>query len=83
MGIYIVVCMYACINENINGNIMPLVLNKYHSNPIAGDWVDDNMEGIGTMRYASGNKYEGQWKGGSITGKGSFHYANKDTYEGL
>ena len=41
-----------------------------------GQWADNEMEGMGTMRYKTGNVYEGQWKAGKMEGRGSYMYAS-------
>ena len=47
-----------------------------------GDWKNDRREGMGSTRYASGDKYEGGWRAGQREGRGRAMYANRDRYEG-
>lgn len=47
-----------------------------------GEWVDDQMHGMGAYKYASGNEYSGCWVNGHMNGHGKMTYADGSSYDG-
>jgi len=47
-----------------------------------GEWVNDTMEGEGTMRFTSGARYSGRWKGGVYEGRGEYVWVDGSRYVG-
>ena len=47
-----------------------------------GEWVDDKINGQGTLWYADGDQYQGEWRDGKMHGRGTYTYADGDQYEG-
>jgi len=39
-------------------------------------------EGVGTLHFATGDRYVGLWVAGKMEGQGTFHFATGDRYEG-
>ena len=56
--------------------------NQVGNEEYEGDWVDDQMHGIGTYKYTSGNEYTGDFDKGVMTGFGKMVYADGSSYEG-
>ena len=46
-----------------------------------GEWVDNEMEGQGTMHFPTA-LYKGGWKGGKVEGQGTYNWASGSTYDG-
>jgi len=44
--------------------------------------LENQMNGNGTMHYASGGRYQGEFVNGLQHGQGTFFYANGDRYVG-
>jgi hypothetical protein len=53
-----------------------------NGNRYSGEWVDNEMTGVGECHYHSGNVYEGEFAQGKKHGKGCFIWANGNRYEG-
>jgi hypothetical protein len=47
-----------------------------------GEWIDDEMNGEGVMRYKNGNVYTGALKKNVKHGRGKMTWASGDSYEG-
>lgn len=51
-----------------------------------GQWTKDRYkpvyQGLGTIKFPDGSKYEGQTKNGLFNGKGRMTHANGDIYQG-
>lgn len=48
----------------------------------AGQYINDQKHGKGTMFFENGNRYDGHWEKNAITGFGRMLYTNGDTYIG-
>ena len=46
---------------------------------IFGDYI---REGVGSLTYSDGDKYEGKWKDGQKNGQGTYTWSNGDKYVG-
>ncbi|XP_028392873.1 radial spoke head 10 homolog B-like [Dendronephthya gigantea] len=59
---------------------------KYDKNGVSyyqGEWCENQRQGFGTRRYASGNVYEGNWKNNVRHGKGTMNwYTTNEKYTG-
>ena len=47
-----------------------------------GEWVNDTMEGEGTMRFVGGAQYAGRWKAGRYEGRGEYVWPDGSRYVG-
>ena len=47
-----------------------------------GNWVDNNISGVGKMTYPNRDVYVGHWQNNMKTGRGQMTYANRDVYDG-
>jgi hypothetical protein len=47
-----------------------------------GDWKNGNLDGQGTLSFASGVRYEGHFRANTYAGFGRLTMANGDRYEG-
>lgn len=56
--------------------------NSYNRKYYNGDWLEDILQGIGTMEWNSGAKYIGGWKNGEKYGEGVYYWAFGDRYNG-
>lgn len=54
-----------------------------YTTPRAGCAYGDCMEGVGTLEYADGSKYEGNFQNGQLTGYGTWYFANGEKYIGM
>lgn len=48
----------------------------------SGEFVNDIQQGIGSIKYESGDFYQGEIKNWLPQGKGEYHYRNGDRYKG-
>ena len=46
---------------------------------IFGDYI---IEGVGSLTYSDGDKYEGEWKDGQKNGQGTYTWSNGNKYVG-
>lgn len=47
-----------------------------------GNWVDNNISGVGKMTYPNRDVYVGNWQNNMKSGRGKMNYANRDVYVG-
>ena len=47
-----------------------------------GEWLDDEMHGLGTLNFSTGAVYEGEFRGNKYHGEGKYTWNDGGAYEG-
>ncbi|MBK9338522.1 MAG: hypothetical protein IPM98_19125 [Lewinellaceae bacterium] len=63
--------------------VLPLLFFFSNATYSTAQCIEGNCRtGIGTFRFANGDRYAGNWSGGQPHGKGKYYFATKERYEG-
>lgn len=63
--------------------VLPIVIFLQNQTSLSAQCLDGNCRnGVGTYRFANGDRYSGAWVAGQPHGKGKYYWTSRERYEG-